>query len=558
MDTDALIDRLADREVQLAELEQRISNIDHVVKRVHELERRLADAEITNAKLRLQLARLERVEDKLKKAREVAAKETDRFERTRTQIQAEATRVVDLQAALRGLAGAIEDSASKLPDEVLDSYDLDHLRKIARSDRKPDSNLDGAAIDALAVALSRALPTIAARAAGDHGSASLDGEVSALQQQLAEARAGTDEARRQAEQEIERLRSIHSQQLDSVTERASQTERFLRKQVEEAKQQAVEKPRIEQRVARAFSVDGKPGVLDASDGGLAMHYPVSGERLTLMSAGKLSSAIGIAYDNQLLAWWRDEAGALWEGGLDRSASKIQPATAPPAAGRGPAGYLVDGTEGRYLYFVDDQGSVHLMRGGPAGWYHHAVGDMAEAPAAAGAVRAWFWAKEGSHHVCYRTAAGAVYEVFCIDGANWYFARLDDQAGAPIAAGDPVGFAIGDEEFVCYSDANGAVIELHSSGKTWHLSHPDLPAAGGPISAAAVDGVPWLAYRAASGQVVVAKRSGGHWYGVTAASAAACAENSPVFVVATSHAPAFVYQDESAIWVALDAQGAPLA
>ncbi|MBA3846791.1 MAG: hypothetical protein H0X45_09120, partial [Planctomycetes bacterium] len=102
------------------------------------------------------------------------------------------------------------------------------------------------------------------------------------------------------------------------------------------------------------------------------------------------------------------------------------------------------------------------------------------PPAAGGAAAWHWPLEGSRHITYRDAQGAVHEYLELKG-RWFHAALSERTGSPAAAADPIGYAPGDHEHIVYLGVDGHIHELCFDVKVWR--HNDLTASAGSPAAA---------------------------------------------------------------------------
>lgn len=213
-------------------------------------------------------------------------------------------------------------------------------------------------------------------------------------------------------------------------------------------------------------------------------------------------ALLVRGDQTIVAWRGDDGQARWStlDGAGRplgAARTLGPSVATPALSRG------GGQAAPFAVTVDDQGLIHL---------HEADGSRSEltaalgAPPAAGAACAWHWALEGSRHVAYRDADGAIHELAQVQG-RWLHANLSAKTGAPAALGAPSGYAPADHEHVVFQGVDGHVHELCFDGTRWH--HTDLtdaatgaPAALGRPSGAYVAGRHTVAYRGLDGRAHV--------------------------------------------------------
>src|SRR5919199_1102543 len=120
----------------------------------------------------------------------------------------------------------------------------------------------------------------------------------------------------------------------------------------------------------------------------------------------------------------------------------------------------------------------------ADWQLNRIGAKANAPQAVGNPSGYVWESDKSQHVVYRGTDNQIHEVyFKRDGRNqdWrYGGPLGFNINAPLAAGDPVGFAWeGDKtQHIVYRGNDNLIYEvfykLDATHKGWEY--------GGPLSA----------------------------------------------------------------------------
>ncbi len=229
-----------------------------------------------------------------------------------------------------------------------------------------------------------------------------------------------------------------------------------------------------------------------------------------MNAGRMDGiepAIGLAsepallaHGDRVLAAWRDGDGharlaALDETGRLQTAPRdLGPSLAAPGLSRG------GGAAPTFVVTTDSAGHVQLHEGDGS-----APIDLTArlaAPPAAGAAAAWHWPLEGSRHVAYRDADGAVHEYLELKG-RWFHAAIGARTGAPAAAAAPIGYAPGDHEHVVYLGVDGHIHELCFDAIEWHYS--DLtasaaaPAAAGRPAGAYVAGRHCVVFRGVDGK-----------------------------------------------------------
>ena len=216
--------------------------------------------------------------------------------------------------------------------------------------------------------------------------------------------------------------------------------------------------------------------------------------------GLASEPVILAHADRVLAAWRDADGHARLATLDETGRlqtgprDLGPALAAPGLSRG------GGTAPTFVVTTDHAGHVQL---------HEADGSAPidltarlAAPPAAGAAAAWHWPLEGSRHVAYRDAEGAVHEYLELKG-RWFHAAIGTRTGAPAAAADPIGYAPGDHEHVVYLGVDGHIHELCFDAIEWH--HSDLtasaaaPAAAGRPAGAYVAGRHCVVFRGVDGK-----------------------------------------------------------
>ncbi len=174
-------------------------------------------------------------------------------------------------------------------------------------------------------------------------------------------------------------------------------------------------------------------------------------------------------------WYRP--GTSWSHG-DLSAL----AGAPPAAGD-PMGYFTDfdGPAARVVYRGID-GHIHELWYRPGtSWSHGDLSALAGAPPAAGDPMGYFTDFDGpAARVVYRGIDGHIHELWYRPGTSWSHGDLSALAGAPPAAGDPMGYrtdVVGPAACVVYRGLDGHIHELsYRPGASWSTDQltPELP------------------------------------------------------------------------------------
>lgn len=193
--------------------------------------------------------------------------------------------------------------------------------------------------------------------------------------------------------------------------------------------------------------------------------------------GLASDPVLLARSDGTFAAWRDTDGharlvALDDTGRPRTAPvDLGPSLSAPGLSRG------GGEAATFVVTTDLAGHVHLRdRDGAKPLDLTAA---LKAPPAAGGAAAWHWPLEGSRHITYRDADGAVHEYLELKGV-WFHAALSARTGSPAAAADPIGYAPADHEHIVYLGVDGHVHELCFDAKIWH--HNDLTASAGACAA----------------------------------------------------------------------------
>jgi hypothetical protein len=152
----------------------------------------------------------------------------------------------------------------------------------------------------------------------------------------------------------------------------------------------------------------------------------------------------------------------------------------------PVGYITPGDVQHVVYRGRDSHIYELFTGpGDPKWYWNRLTQAAGAPLAAGDPTAYVTALN-TNHVVYRGTDCHIYELFYGPGLpNWRMNDLTQAAGAPLAVGNPVGYTTGWDtiQHVVYRAANNHIYELFypSSDPSWGLNGL-TQAAGAPQAA----------------------------------------------------------------------------
>lgn len=167
----------------------------------------------------------------------------------------------------------------------------------------------------------------------------------------------------------------------------------------------------------------------------------------------------------------------------------QESGAPDTASE-PHGYIWECDETKHIVFRGEDSHVHELYGGrwwPT-WKHSDVsGAVSGAPDVVGAPYGYAWEGNKSQHIVYRSSNGHIHQLDSNnrDGwSGWKHVDLTASAGAPVAAGDPVGYVWESDksEHVVYCGEDGHIHKL------WRLvqgdwQHADLTAESGATVAA---------------------------------------------------------------------------
>jgi hypothetical protein len=139
-----------------------------------------------------------------------------------------------------------------------------------------------------------------------------------------------------------------------------------------------------------------------------------------------------------------------------------------------------------LYYDKVQWRVQQLTGGKMTTGPKAVGDPAPVIYA------------NQMHVCYRDAAGEIFDAYFDPDRGWSAQRLWGSGITVLAAGDPAVTVYLDQMHVCYRDAQGNIWDIYYSGqwRTQQVTGPDS-LTNGP-SAASDPVVAWYSYQDADG------------------------------------------------------------
>jgi hypothetical protein len=161
--------------------------------------------------------------------------------------------------------------------------------------------------------------------------------------------------------------------------------------------------------------------------------------------------------------------------------------APAAVGR-PAAYAWEADRTGHLFYRSADNYIHeLWFAADSGWQHAHTTYLTGAPPAAGDPCGYAWEGDGTQHVFYRGADGHIHQLWYIADSRWHRSDVTFDTGAPLAAGDPCGYAWEDDrtQHVFYRGVDGHIHQhWYIAGSGWHRSDVTFdtgatPAAGDP-------------------------------------------------------------------------------
>lgn len=111
----------------------------------------------------------------------------------------------------------------------------------------------------------------------------------------------------------------------------------------------------------------------------------------------------------------------------------------PLTSSDPSGYVWDGDgicppEENVVYRGVDNHIYELRSSNGEDWYYIDLTDKAEAPLASGNPSGYAWEKDSTEHVIYRGVDDHIYELYCDKSGVWSYRNLTDKAKAPKASG----------------------------------------------------------------------------------------------------------------------------
>jgi hypothetical protein len=137
-----------------------------------------------------------------------------------------------------------------------------------------------------------------------------------------------------------------------------------------------------------------------------------------------------AVDNQIHQLWYD--GNNWH---HMAIGAI--VGAPPTVGN-PSSYSWEINASQHGIYRGVGGEIHELyrKEGVTDWTHAAIGNIANAPLAAGNPASHVWEGNNSQHHVYPGLDGKIYELWWKSGSSWRFVAIGDLANAPLAVSDP--------------------------------------------------------------------------------------------------------------------------
>lgn len=244
--------------------------------------------------------------------------------------------------------------------------------------------------------------------------------------------------------------------------------------------------------------------------------------------GKLTRAPDAVGNPFGFAWERDETQHVLYRGKDSAIHELwyrdellkkvdwhhnpigQLANAPAAAGD-PSAYAWEKDKTQHIVYVGQDGMIQEL------WYrdkwgHNPVGQITGAPPAAGTPYGYAWEKDGTQHIVYRGKDGQIHELWfrheMLQKVDWHHNPIGQLTGAPPAAGDPGGFAWerDDTQHVIYTGTDGMIHELWCRDGKW-AHNPIGQVASAPQAIGKPSGYAWegdktqhVIYRGKDGQI----------------------------------------------------------
>ncbi len=196
------------------------------------------------------------------------------------------------------------------------------------------------------------------------------------------------------------------------------------------------------------------------------------------------------------------------------------AKAPAAAGK-PAGFAWEHDKSQHIVYRGQDQQIHelwFQHGVLTDWkYGGALSQISRAPAAAGDPSAFAWEGDKTQHIVYRGQDSQIHEIWFkkdLAGAKWqYGGALTASAGAPAAAGNPMGYVWEHDntQHVIYRGVDNNIHELFFkkalAGSKWEHGGALNVTAGTPAAAGDPAGFSWeedksqhVVYRGADNQI----------------------------------------------------------
>lgn len=228
-------------------------------------------------------------------------------------------------------------------------------------------------------------------------------------------------------------------------------------------------------------------------------------------------------DGAIYELYRGEDDNAWRANNLTDRARAARAAGDPVVYLERAGTVLGRDYTQHVVYRGEDGHVHEFSLAPrqAGWQYANLTTEAGAPRAAGDPAASFAQHGNVQHVFYRTADGAVYELYRdMEGADkaWRAHNLTAEASAPRAAGDPAAYVVrvsrltgsANTQHVVYRGADDQIHELYLAAKQGKWQHTNLTtearaprAAGDPAGFdVSADNVQHVFYRTADRAVYV--------------------------------------------------------
>jgi len=152
----------------------------------------------------------------------------------------------------------------------------------------------------------------------------------------------------------------------------------------------------------------------------------------------------------------------------------------------PSGYRFDHDRSNHIIYRGQDGHIHdlcFIRG--QGWKHTSLTGSIQAPPAAGNPAGHIYPVFPSQHVEYRGTDGHIHELYWMAAKGWRHASLTaGTQGAPLAAGDPVGYTFAQDEsnHVVYRGQDGHIHDLRFTRAEGRVHNNLSGSTGAPTAA----------------------------------------------------------------------------